>query len=106
MLSCARQMRLSKRTCAGVRCLLSHRHFLAAVLYLLSLIGAADAKAQQSADPSTSSQIQVALEPPSIEFGDLYRSVEMQSVFPDQKTFADAIPTRRPREVVADYDRQ
>src|SRR5207244_772009 len=31
-------------------------------------------------------------EPPSVEFGELYRAVEMAGLFPDQKTFADAIP--------------
>jgi alpha,alpha-trehalase len=85
---------------------LSKRHFLTAVLCLFPLIGAAATRAQQSADPRTGGPTQTALQPPSIEFGDLYRAVEMQSVFPDQKTFADAIPTRPPREVMADYDRQ
>ena len=36
--------------------------------------------------------------PPSIEFGELYRAVEMAGLFPDQKTFADAIPREPPAE--------
>jgi alpha,alpha-trehalase len=84
---------------------LSKIHFLA-VLCLFPLVGAAGARAQQSADPRTGGPTQTALQPPSIEFGELYRAVELQSVFPDQKTFADAIPTRPPREIMADYDRQ
>jgi alpha,alpha-trehalase len=44
--------------------------------------------------------------PPSVEFGELYRAVEMQSLFPDQKTFADAIPDEPPGQVMADYQRQ
>ena len=44
--------------------------------------------------------------PPSVEFGELFRAVEMAGVFPDQKTFADAIPREPPIEVMADYDRQ
>ena len=45
-------------------------------------------------------------EPPSIEFGELFRAVEMANLFPDQKTFADAIPREPPATVMADYDRQ
>jgi alpha,alpha-trehalase len=41
--------------------------------------------------------------PPSVVFGDLYRAVEMAQVFPDQKTFADAIPTEAPDKILADY---
>jgi alpha,alpha-trehalase len=44
--------------------------------------------------------------PPSVEFGELYRAVEMAELFPDQKTFADAIPNAPPAEIVADYERQ
>jgi alpha,alpha-trehalase len=44
--------------------------------------------------------------PPSIEYGELYRAVEMASLFPDQKTFADAIPHEPPAQVMADYERQ
>ncbi|MBV8443818.1 MAG: alpha,alpha-trehalase TreA [Hyphomicrobiales bacterium] len=44
--------------------------------------------------------------PPSIEYGELYRAVEMASLFPDQKTFADAIPDEPPAQVMADYERQ
>jgi alpha,alpha-trehalase len=44
--------------------------------------------------------------PPSIEYGELYRAVEMASLFPDQKTFADAVPDEPPAQVMADYERQ
>ncbi len=44
--------------------------------------------------------------PPSIEFGELYRAVEMAGLFADQKTFADAAPRAPPAEVMADYDRE
>lgn len=45
-----------------------------------------------------------APEPPSIEFGDLYRAVEMVQIFPDQKTFADAVPKEPPSQILADYE--
>ena len=44
--------------------------------------------------------------PPSVEFGELYRDVEMAGLFSDQKTFADAIPHEPPFQIVADYERQ
>ncbi len=43
--------------------------------------------------------------PPSVLFGPLYQAVELASVFPDQKTFADAIPNQDPGTIMADYDR-
>jgi len=46
------------------------------------------------------------LEPPSVEFGELYQAVEMAGLFPDQKTFADAIPDKPPAQLLADYERQ
>lgn len=45
-----------------------------------------------------------APQPPSVEFGALYRAVEMAQVFPDQKTFADAIPKEAPARIMAAYE--
>ncbi len=42
--------------------------------------------------------------PPSVIFGDLYRAVEMAQIFPDQKTFADAIPNEPPAAIMKAYD--
>ena len=42
--------------------------------------------------------------PPSIEYGDLYRSVELAAIYPDSKTFPDLIPTGRPADIVAAYE--
>ncbi len=69
---------------------------MAAALVVFSLVLAGPAAARQAAAPA----------PPSVEFGELYRAVEMASLFPDQKTFADAIPDQPPAEVMADYRRQ
>jgi alpha,alpha-trehalase len=44
--------------------------------------------------------------PPSIEFGNLYRAVEMAGLFPDQKTFADAVPREPPAKIMAEHDRE
>ena len=72
------------------------RSALAALLVVLLLAPAGPAGALSGAWPV----------PPSIEFGELYRAVEMAGLFPDQKTFADAIPREPPAKVMADYDRQ
>ncbi|MEI9986525.1 MAG: alpha,alpha-trehalase TreA [Aliidongia sp.] len=45
-------------------------------------------------------------QPPSIEFGELYRAVELAQLFPDQKTFADAVPKMPPAKVMSEYDEQ
>jgi alpha,alpha-trehalase len=42
-------------------------------------------------------------QPPTVVFGDLYRAVELGQIFPDQKTFADAIPTAPPADILKDY---
>ena len=55
---------------------------------------------------TTAASSQAALQPPSVVFGDLYHAVELEHVYPDQKTFADAIPKRPPANILADYERQ
>jgi len=45
-------------------------------------------------------------QPPSVAFGDLYRAVEMAGLFPDQKTFADAIPSEPPEKIMAEYEHE
>jgi alpha,alpha-trehalase len=41
--------------------------------------------------------------PPSIEFGQLFRDVQLQSVFPDQKTFCDLNPNAPPPQIKVEY---
>jgi alpha,alpha-trehalase len=70
------------------------RHALAALFVVLLLL------------PSLGAFSADAPAPPSVEFGELYPAVEMAELFPDQKTFADAIPNEPPAKVVDDYERQ
>ena len=42
--------------------------------------------------------------PPSLEYGALYRDVELGGVFPDGKTFPDLVPGAAPSDVAAAYD--
>jgi alpha,alpha-trehalase len=41
--------------------------------------------------------------PPSIEYGELYRDVEIASIFADSKTFPDMIPDARPAAILREY---
>ncbi len=36
-------------------------------------------------------------------YGELFTAVQMNRIFPDNKTFADAVPKRNPKAIVADY---
>lgn len=41
--------------------------------------------------------------PPSIEYGNLYRDVELAAIYPDSKTFPDLIPLSTPADIVGAY---
>jgi alpha,alpha-trehalase len=47
----------------------------------------------------------IAQQSPDKLYGPLFKDVQMQKIFPDQKTFVDCIPRRAPSEIMADYDR-
>jgi alpha,alpha-trehalase len=44
--------------------------------------------------------------PPDKIFGDLFVDVQMHQIFPDQKTFVDAIPKRKPSDIMYDFGLQ
>ena len=46
-----------------------------------------------------------AQQSPDKIYGPLFENVQMQGVFPDQKTFVDCVPIRKPSEIMADYER-
>ncbi|GAB0118525.1 alpha,alpha-trehalase TreF [Acidisoma sp. 7E03] len=60
--------------------------------------------AQTAAAPSAPAAHAPYPKPPADVFGALYRAVEMAQIFPDQKTFADAIPTEPPAQIMAAYE--
>ncbi|MFZ4547453.1 MAG: alpha,alpha-trehalase TreA [Bacteroidales bacterium] len=41
--------------------------------------------------------------PPDKIYGQLFRDVQLQQIFPDGKTFVDCTPVRNPEEIVSDY---
>lgn len=47
-----------------------------------------------------------AQQSPAELYGDLFQRTQIEQLFPDGKTFVDAIPKRAPTEIMADYVRQ
>jgi len=45
-------------------------------------------------------------QPPDVRFGPLYHAVQSAKFFPDQKTFADAVPKYDPSSILADWQMQ
>ncbi|MCU6669846.1 alpha,alpha-trehalase [Enterobacteriaceae bacterium H4N4] len=45
-------------------------------------------------------------QPPDILLGSLFNDVQRAKLFPDQKTFADAVPKNDPQTILADYQMQ
>lgn len=41
--------------------------------------------------------------PPDRIYGDLFRDVQLSKIFPDNKTFVDCIPKRKPADILYDY---
>jgi alpha,alpha-trehalase len=60
---------------------------------LSALLGLLFAVALSAAQPA----------PPSSLFQELYARVQTERLFPDSKTFADAVPKKPPAEILADY---
>ncbi|MDO9255058.1 MAG: alpha,alpha-trehalase TreA [Bacteroidales bacterium] len=52
---------------------------------------------------SLSSVAQNKYLPPDKIYGQLFRDVQLQQIFPDGKTFVDCTPLRNPKEIVNDY---
>src|ERR1700733_7905860 len=49
------------------------------------------------------SGVQAQTVPPPVEYGPLYRDVQLRGIFPDSKTFPDLIPHATPQDVVRHY---
>ncbi|TKI05339.1 alpha,alpha-trehalase TreA [Martelella alba] len=65
-------------------------------------LGAASGLALSSASAKMKTNIPELLGP-DILLGQLYVDVQSAKLFPDQKTFADAVPRRSPAAIIADY---
>lgn len=43
------------------------------------------------------------MQTPDELYGDLFKDVQLKKIFPDNKTFVDCIPRRKPADIVSDY---
>lgn len=71
-------------------------------LTLSMALGAASGLAFSSATAKNKTNIPSLLGP-DVLLGQLYIDVQSAKLFPDQKTFADAVPRRTPAVIIADY---
>src|SRR3954451_14036442 len=46
----------------------------------------------------------IIMQTPDELYGNLFKDVQLKKIFPDNKTFVDCIPKRKPEEIVADYE--
>jgi alpha,alpha-trehalase len=74
------------------------RRGIAAAAILSAALAAAPAAAREGAAPYR--------EPPEVSFAELFVAVQSAHIFPDGKTFADAIPKEKPEDILAAYRRQ
>lgn len=56
-----------------------------------------------AAAPAQTARIAAYPEPPQIEFRDLFSAVQMQGLYPDNKTFPDAVPNSPPADILRQY---
>jgi len=78
---------------------------LSSAALILALLPAAQGQSQ----PATQAQSQptaaaAAPQPPQVLFKNLFVAVQSAQLFPDSKTFADAVPKSSPREILARFD--
>lgn len=81
------------------------RRWKTRLIYSLLLAGlAVSGTTIQAADNPP--MFSVAPLPPDTQLGPLYHAVQSAKLFPDQKTFADAVPNGDPATIVADWQMQ
>ena len=56
-----------------------------------------------STDATTALTNQDTIITPAVLYGDLFHDVQMQRIFPDGKTFVDAVAKRAPQDIMYDY---
>ncbi|MFP1980070.1 alpha,alpha-trehalase TreA [Lonsdalea quercina] len=59
--------------------------------------------AMKNAHAETPQAQRIATAPPDITMGPLFEAVQKSKMFPDQKTFVDAVPRYSPSAIMADY---
>jgi len=82
------------------------RHFVYTILLLLAGVSTSLAASARVAQPAESRASPSATPSPADLFGELFVRVQTLRLFPDGKTFADAVPRRAPAAIMAAYRRE
>lgn len=82
------------------------RRFVYTILLLLTGVSTSLAASARVAQPAESRAPPAATPSPADLFGELFVRVQTLRLFPDGKTFADAVPRRAPAAIMAAYRRE
>jgi len=75
---------------------------LTSFLFVLLLVGCSTGSEQNAAESTTS---KARIQSPEVLYGDLFYEVQTRTdLFPDSKTFVDAIPKREIKQILADFE--
>ena len=77
-----------------------------AVLVLPFMVAALTQTGYAAQSDSEQHLLSQAPQPPDIRLGPLFHAVQAAKFFPDQKTFADAVPKSNPSSILADWQMQ
>lgn len=77
-----------------------------AVLVLPFMVAALTQTGYAAQSDSEQHLLSQAPQPPDIRLGPLFHAVQAAKLFPDQKTFADAVPKSNPSSILADWQMQ
>lgn len=81
------------------------RRLSACLIYPLLLAGVVAASCTAQAEDNQR-MLSSAPQPPDVRLGPLYHAVQAAKLYPDQKTFADAVPHGDPTSILADWQMQ
>lgn len=77
-----------------------------AVLVLPFMVAALTQTGYAAQSDSEQHLLSQAPQPPDIRLGPLFHAIQAAKLFPDQKTFADAVPKSNPPSILADWQMQ
>lgn len=83
-----------------------NRQWKGALLLPLMFTGALVGAAIPAHAEDNQRMLSSAPQPPDVRLGPLYHAVQSAKFFPDQKTFADAVPKSDPSSILADWQMQ
>lgn len=82
------------------------RHWKALLVLPLLVSAALTQTSYAKETPTQQHTLSEAVQPPDLLLGPLFHAVQSAKLFPDQKTFADAVPKSDPTSILADWQMQ